>query len=52
MQLLCMQIPKAQKDTDDLGVFLRFWNAGKRDGEIDPWCQFHQHFIFAFFVQK
>jgi len=23
-----MQIPKAQKDTDDLTVFLRFWDLG------------------------
>jgi hypothetical protein len=24
--LLHMQIPKAQKDTDDLAVYLRFWD--------------------------
>jgi len=27
-QLLPTQIPKAQKDTDDLTVFLRFWDLG------------------------
>ncbi len=26
MQLLCVQIPKAQKDTDNLTEFLRFWD--------------------------
>ncbi len=25
-QLLCVQIPKAQKDTDNLTEFLRFWD--------------------------
>jgi len=25
-QLLCAKIPKAQKDTDDLPVFFRFWD--------------------------
>jgi len=41
-----VQIPKAQKNTDDLTAFLRFWDllaqaAHKHVGEINP--------IFSFF---
>jgi len=40
-QLLLTGIPKAQKDSDDLTVFLRSWDLGvkaasKHVGEIDP----------------
>jgi len=43
-QLLFKQIPKAQKDTGDLTVFLPFLGpacvkaALKNVGEMDPWC--------------
>jgi len=43
-QLSCPQIPKAQKDTDDLTVFFTLLgsasvkSACKHVGEIDPWA--------------
>jgi len=50
-QLLHAQIPKAQKDTDDLTVhILMLFVSGhvkawrKHVFEIDPSSQFHQHF--------
>jgi len=51
------QVPKAQKDTADLTVFLRFGDLSTKSclqnvGEIDPRCQFHQHFTSSFFIGK
>jgi len=50
-------VPKVQKDTLDLTVFLCFWDLqvkalGKHVGEIDPRCQFHQDFRTKFWRQK
>ncbi len=44
--------PKAQKDTEDLTVFLALLGylhikSHKHVGEIDLRCQFHQHFTPA-----
>jgi len=57
-QLLHNQIPKAQKDINDLTVFFTLLGyecvkaAHKHVNEINPRHQFHQHFTLAFFVQK
>ncbi len=53
-----MQIPKAQKNTDNLGVFFallgseRIKDADQYNNEIDPWCQFQQYFIFVFLYKS
>ncbi len=53
---LCAQIPKAQKDTYDLTVFLRFWDLhtkkASRNGEINPRWQFQEHFTVSCFKHK
>jgi hypothetical protein len=53
-QILHMQIPKTQRDTDGLTVFLSIWDIlGVKDvGEINPRCQFCQHLTSSFFVLK
>ena len=46
-QVLCAQIPKVQKDTDDwndFGIYTHVKARHELVGEIDPRCQFNQSF--------
>jgi len=38
-----VQVSKAQKDTDDLTVFLLFWDVLKLKVQVQLKGQFHQH---------
>jgi len=63
--VLCVQIPKVQKDSQDTSAKRHLWldylfallgsvhvkAALKHVGEIDFRCQFHQRFMHKFFVQ-
>jgi len=54
MRSFFVNIPKVQKDTNDLTVFISFFGSllvkatHKHVGEINPRRQFHQHFTAAF----
>jgi hypothetical protein len=61
MQLICADIPKAQKDCQVISVFVRFWDlifgseciktARKKLMKLITGETIHQHFMYQFFLR-